>query len=149
MAHDVEYSVHKGQNSLDNNLCKSDMQVDIYLKLLLIKSNPVAFLLIQKDKLICILNLQWVKYSLLFIHHHLFFERTFILKVHQILCAIWYHLCNLKNMKNTHGRIPLLVKFQAYFTESNTPPWVLFKFLKLYKCYQIVQCITLKINYKW
>ena len=46
---DVEYSVHKGQNSLDDNLYKSDVQVVIYLKLLLIKSNPVVFLLIPKD----------------------------------------------------------------------------------------------------
>ena len=45
---EVEYSVHKGQNSRDDNLCKSDAQVDIYLKLLLIKSNPVIFLLIAK-----------------------------------------------------------------------------------------------------
>ena len=48
MTCDVEYSMHKGQNSLDGNLCKSDMQVDIYLKLLFIKSNPVVFLLIPK-----------------------------------------------------------------------------------------------------
>ena len=41
-------SVHKGQNSWDDYLCKSDVQVDIKLKLLLIKSNPVVFLLIAK-----------------------------------------------------------------------------------------------------
>ena len=41
--------MHKGQNSLDDNLCKSDVQVDICLKLLLIKLNPAVFLLIQKD----------------------------------------------------------------------------------------------------
>ena len=40
----VDYSVH---NSRDDNLCKSDAQVDIYLKLV-IKSNPVVFLLIPK-----------------------------------------------------------------------------------------------------
>ena len=28
-------------------------------------------------------------------------------------CAIWHHLCNLKNMKNTHGEVLLLVKLQA------------------------------------
>ena len=27
-----------------------------------------------------------------------------------ILSAIWYHLCNLKNLKNTHGRVLLLLK---------------------------------------
>ena len=53
MTRDVEYSVHKGQNLLDDNLCKTDGQVDIYLKLLLIKSNPVAFLLIAKGELVC------------------------------------------------------------------------------------------------
>ena len=36
----------------------------------------------------------------------------------------------------------LLAKLQAYFTKSNTPPWVFFTFLKLYKWYQIVQRIT-------
>ena len=44
LTHDVDYSVH---NSRDDNLCKSDAQVDIYLKLV-IKSNPVIFLLIPK-----------------------------------------------------------------------------------------------------
>ena len=33
-------------------LCKGDAQVDIYLKLQLIKSNPVVFLLVAKDKLV-------------------------------------------------------------------------------------------------
>ena len=46
---DAEYSVHKGQNSLDENLCKSDAQVDIHQKLLLIKLNPAVFLLTAKD----------------------------------------------------------------------------------------------------
>ena len=36
------------QNSRDDNLCESDVQVDIYLKLLLIKSNPIVSLLIAK-----------------------------------------------------------------------------------------------------
>ena len=47
-------------------------------------------------------------------------------------CAIWYHWCNLKNVKNTHGRILILVKLQAKacnFTKINTPPWVFFMFL--------------------
>ena len=29
------------------------------------------------------------------------------------LCAIWYHLYNLKNLKNTNGGVLLLVKLQA------------------------------------
>ena len=40
-------------------------------------------------------------------------------------CAIWYHLCNLKNVKNTHGGVLLLV------TKSNTPPRVFFTFFNL------------------
>ena len=30
-----------------------------------------------------------------------------------MLCNIWYHLYNLKNMKNTHGGVLFLVKLQA------------------------------------
>ena len=30
-----------------------------------------------------------------------------------MFCAIWYHLYNLKNQKNTHGGLLLLVKLQA------------------------------------
>ena len=30
------------------------------------------------------------------------------------LCAIWYHLCNLKNVKNTYGGMLLLVKLKAF-----------------------------------
>ena len=44
-------------------------------------------------------------------------------------CAIWCYLYNLKNVKNTHGGVLMLVKFQASaynFTKINTPPWVFF-----------------------
>ena len=44
---DVEYSVHKYQNSRDDNLCKSDVQVGIYLKSLLIKLKPAILLVIE------------------------------------------------------------------------------------------------------
>ena len=59
--------------------------------------------------------------------------------------AIWYHLYNLKNVKNIHGEVLLLVKMQAKkslqllvkkasnFTKSKTPPWLVFMFFKLYK----------------
>ena len=30
-----------------------------------------------------------------------------------MLCAIWYNLYNLKNVKNAHGGVVLLVKLQA------------------------------------
>ena len=47
-------------------------------------------------------------------------------------CVILYHLYNLKNLKNTHGGVLLLVKLQAKscdFSKSSTPPWVLPRFL--------------------
>ena len=68
-----------------------------------------------------------------------------------IRCMIWYHLHNLKSVKNTHGGVLLLVKLQAEacnFTKSKTPPWVFFTFFKLYKCYQIAQRITYKMCYR-
>ena len=53
---------------------------------------------------------------------------------------------SLKNMKNTHGSVLLLVKLQAKslqlnFTKSNTLPRVFFTFFKLQKLYQIPQRI--------
>ena len=69
-------------------------------------------------------------------------------------CAIWYHLYNLKNVKNTHGGVLLLVKLQAevcnFNTKSNTPPWVFFTFFKLYKWYQTAQRITNTVQiHRW
>ena len=49
-------------------------------------------------------------------------------------------------MKNTHKGVLLLVKLQAEtwnFTKSNTHPWVLFTFFKLYKWYQIPQSVNI------
>ena len=60
-------------------------------------------------------------------------------------CAIWYHLHNSKNVKNTHRGVLILIKLQAKacnFTKINTPPWVFFTFFELYKWYQIAQRIT-------
>ena len=81
-------------------------------------------------------------------------------------CTIWYHLHNLKNVKNTHGGMLLLVKLQAlhfiwkpviWFAVQikwlvsiwNTKPATctllhgcFFTFLKLCKWYQIAQRIT-------
>ena len=48
-----------------------------------------------------------------------------------MLCEIWYHLYSLKNVKNTHGGMLLLVKLQTSvcnITKSNIPPWVFFAF---------------------
>ena len=69
------------------------------------------------------------KYLLLFIHHHLFFQSEFIFKVYQMLYTIWCHFSILKNVKNTHGGMSILVKLQAYFIGSNTLPWVFSHFL--------------------
>ena len=52
---------------------------------------------------------------------------------------------NWKTWKNTRGGVLFLVKLLASacnFPESNTPPWLFFTFLKLYKWYQIAQSIT-------
>ena len=60
-------------------------------------------------------------------------------------CVIWYHLYNLKNVKNTHGVVLILVKLLAEacnFAKINTPPWVFFASFKLYKWYQFAQRIT-------
>ena len=37
-------------------------------------------------------------------------------------CAIWYHLYNLKNVKNNHGRVLLLVKLQALLLKVTLIP---------------------------
>ena len=39
-----------------------------------------------------------------------------------MFCAIWYHLYNLKIVKNAHGGVLLLVKLQVnltYFNQTN------------------------------
>ena len=54
---------------------------------------------------------------------------------------------NLKNVKNIHGGVLLLIKLLV----KSTPPCVFFKFFKLYKWYQIVQRIinSLRILWPW
>ena len=59
-----------------------------------------------------------------------------------MFCAIWYHLYTLKNVKNTH-------ECYCNFTKSNTPPWVFFTFLKLYRWYQIAQRVTYGLLLIW
>ena len=55
--------------------------------------------------------------------------------------AIFGTICNVKN---TRGKVLLLVKVQIErnFIKSNTPLCVFFTFSKLYKWYQIAQTIT-------
>ena len=79
----------------------------------------------------------------MFFRQVLIHQRPMILS-YVMLCAIWYHLYNLKNVKNTHEGVLLSVKLQAEdcnFTKSNTPPWVFFTFFKLYKWYQIARSV--------
>ena len=72
MTRNVEFSVHKGQNLQHDNLWKSGAQVDIEQKSLLIKSSPVAFLLIgshcKRLTSFVILHLRWGNYSLVVIY---------------------------------------------------------------------------------
>ena len=47
-------------------------------------------------------------------------------------CTIWYHLHNLKNVKNAQGVVLFLVNLQVKawnFTKSNTPPLMFSRFL--------------------
>ena len=60
--------------------------------------------------------------------------------IYMVRYAIWYHLYNLKNVKNTHGWVLIIVA--CNFTKINTPPRVFFTFFKLYKWYQIAQRTT-------
>ena len=70
----------------------------------------------------------------------LHFFKIMVIDPYMVLCAIWYHSYNFKNLKNTHGGVLLLA---CNFTKSNTPPWVFFTFFKLYKWYQIAQRTTI------
>ena len=56
-------------------------------------------------------------------------------------CAIWYHLYNLKNVKNTHGGVLLLVK-PATLLKVTFLHGSFSRFFKLYKWYQVAQNIT-------
>ena len=37
------------------------------------------------------------------------FEKNWLEALYQMRCASWYHLCNLKNVKSTHGEVLFLV----------------------------------------
>ena len=47
---------------------------------------------------------------------------------HETYCSIWYHLCNFKNVKNTHGGVSLLEELQAQ-------PATLLKLTLLHECF--------------
>ena len=48
-----------------------------------------------------------------------------------IRCAIWYYLCNLKNVKSARGRVLLLVKFTFYLLKITLLHGCFSRFLKL------------------
>ena len=59
-----------------------------------------------------------------------------------VRCAIWYHLYNLKNVKNTQGGVLILVKLQAKPEPATLLKVTLLHGCKLYKWYQIAQRTT-------
>ena len=60
-----------------------------------------------------------------------------------MFCAIWYHLYNLKNVKNTHGGVLLF-----NFAKSNTLPWSIgvFRVFKLNKCTKLRSASQLLVD---
>ena len=54
-------------------------------------------------------------------------------KIHLMRRSIWYHLNNLKDVKNTHGGVLLLVNLHV---------WVFFVFLTLFRrcCSRLLDC---------
>ena len=74
-------------------------------------------------------------------------------KTYVVFCAIWYHLHNLINVKNTHGGVLLLVKFKAFLKVT-----LLHRcFSRFFKCTNdtksrnashIKKCYYL-LNFKW
>ena len=53
-----------------------------------------------------------------------------------VLCTIWYHVHNLKNVKNTHGGVLILVKLQA-------KPATLLKVTLLHGCFlRFLNCMN-------
>ena len=125
-------------------------------------SNICVFLWILRNSceqlLLCIPNqLPGSSNGSIKIHRYLSLNPTYLAKVisSSVMCYVnSYHLYNLKNVKNTHGGVLLLIKLQAKakasnFTKSNTPPWVFFTFSKLCKWYRIAQCITSLLTHRF
>ena len=61
-----------------------------------------------------------------------------IKSLYVMFCAIWCHFYNLKNVKNTIGG----VRSVTFSKVTLIHRCFFFNFLKLYKWYQIAQCIT-------
>ena len=53
-------------------------------------------------------------------------------------CAVWYHLYKLKNVKNTHGGVSILVKLEA----SSLKPATLLKLILVHGCFsRFLSCV--------
>ena len=68
-----------------------------------------------------------------------------------MLCAIWYHLYILKNVRNIHGGVLLLAKCRlqpAPFLKVTLFHGCFSRFFKLYKQYQIVQSVLSVISFE-
>ena len=72
----------------------------------------------------------------------LFFSFAFY--VYVMLCAIWYRLYTIKNVRKTHEGVLVLVKLslKVSFIKGITPPWVLFTFFIFYKWYLIGENVS-------
>ena len=74
---------------------------------------------------------------------HILYDTPYVM-----FCGISHHFCNLKNVKNTHGGVLLLVKLHAKsliaFAKTNTSPWIFFHF---FKTVQIVPNPAQRITY--
>ena len=68
-----------------------------------------------------------ITFLLLFLPVFLLIDKI-ISRLYVMLCAIWYHFYNLRNVKNIHGRVLLLVKLQA-------EPTTLLKVTFLHGCF--------------
>ena len=67
-------------------------------------------------------------------------DYTSDLRTIETLCAIWYHLCNVKNVETSHGGVLLLVKVQVsaslQASASVALPYGCFsRFLNFKKCF--------------
>ena len=68
---------------------------------------------------------------------------TNLLETFEMLCAIWYHLYNLKNVKNTRGG---MLK-PATLLKVTLLHWSFSCILKLYKWYRMLPNRAIRLKY--
>ena len=79
------------------------------------------------------------------IHISIIMPRHLLYLLYVVRCAIWYCLYNLKNVKNTHGGVLILVKLKLVKCKLTLLHGCFSRFLKCTngtKWYQIAQCTT-------